>query len=150
MPGPRRLSPQVFGTPENPRFGSDLLEARIEQAKGSPEPLGNAVPKLLEDLPPLVAAPEAAREEVGGEDELVHEVFTEPTLYSDEAEVTDGEFEISHRDRRPYDLRGPPGETPDTVELDARFTDPAGNEYELEFDHVVQPPVPGPKPAAES
>lgn len=122
-----------------------MLQARIEEAKNLPEPLGNAIPQLLEDLPSLVAAPEDAREEItdGGEDTIAHEVFTEPTLYSDEAEVTSGEFEISYDDHRPYDLRGPPGETPDTVDLEATFTDPADNEYELEFDHVVQPPFPG-------
>lgn len=30
-PGPRRFSPEVFGTPDAPRFGTDLLEHRIEQ-----------------------------------------------------------------------------------------------------------------------
>lgn len=142
-PGERRLSPHVFGTPEAPRFGSDLLEARIEEAKELPEPLGDAIPQLLEDVPPLVAAPEAAREPIDDEESIAHEVFTEPTLYSDEAEVTDGEFEVTYRDRQPYDLTGPPGETTDTVELDTRFTDPAGNEYELDVDHVIQPPIPG-------
>lgn len=142
-PGPRRLSPRVFGTPENPRFGADLLNARIEEAKGMPEPLADAIPQLLEDLPPLVAAPEGAREEVDDEDALAHEVFTEPTLYSDEAEVTEGEFEATYADHQPYDTRGPPGDTADAVDLDARFTDPAGHEYELAVDHVVQPPIPG-------
>ena len=143
MPGERRLSPHVFGTPDNPRHGTALLEARIEQAKQLPEPLGNAVPQLLEDLPPLVAAPEGARERICPADGIAREVFTEPTLYSDKAKVTSGEFEVTYRDHRPYDLRGPPGQTPDTVELDTTFTDPAGNEYELEFDHIVQPPIPG-------
>ncbi|SFC06163.1 Copper binding protein, plastocyanin/azurin family [Halobiforma haloterrestris] len=147
LPGERRLSPQVFGTPENPRRGSALLESRIEQAKGFPEPLGDAIPQLLEDLPPLVAAPEAAREPIEDEDEnedgIAQERFTEPTLYSDEAEVTSGAFEITYRDRQPYDLPGGPDATTDSVELEARFTDPAGNEYELRQDHVVQPPIPG-------
>ena len=143
LPGDRRLSPQVFGTPDEPRRGSDLLESRIEQAKGLPEPLGDAIPQLLEDLPPLVAAPEAAREPIEDEDGIAHERFTEPTLYSDEAEVTSGAFEVTYRDRQPYDLPGEPGDTTDAVEVDAQFTDPAGNEYELEHDHVVQPPIPG-------
>ncbi len=142
-PGQRLLSPHVFGTPDNPRFGSDLLQARIEEAKEYPEPLGNAISQLLEDLPVLVAAPESAREPVDDEDTIAQEVYTEPTLYSDEAEVTDGEFEARYGDNQPYDTRGPPGETQDTAALDARFTDPAGNEYELELDHVVKPPIPG-------
>ncbi|NHN49368.1 hypothetical protein G9464_17495 [Halostella sp. JP-L12] len=141
LPGERRLSPHVFGTPDAPRHGNDLLESRIEQAKGLPEPLGNAVPQLLQDLPVLVAAPEQAREPI--DDEIAREKFVEPTLYSDRAEVTDGEFSVTYHDNQPYDRRGPPGETADTVDLDTRFTDPAGNEYELDFDHVVQPPIPG-------
>ncbi|APW99485.1 hypothetical protein CHINAEXTREME_17690 [Halobiforma lacisalsi AJ5] len=145
LPGERRLSPQVFGTPENPRRGSALLESRIEQAKGFPEPLDEAIPQLLEDLPPLVAAPEAGREPIedGESDGIAQERFTEPTLYSDDAEVTSGSFEISYQDHQPYDLPGAPGDTTDSIELDAQFTDPAGNEYELEHDHVVQPPIPG-------
>lgn len=146
LPGERRLSPQVFGTADEPRFGSDLLESRIEQAKGLPEPLDGAIPQLLEDLPPLVAAPEAAREPIDreeGEDGIAEQKFVEPTLYSDEAEVTSGSLEITYRDRQPYDTPGAPDETADEVDLDAQFTDPAGNEYELDFDHVVQPPIPG-------
>lgn len=143
LPGERRLSPSVFGTPENPRFGTAMLEYRIEQAKGLPEPLGNAVPQLLADLPPLVAAPENARKPVQDEETIAQQVFTQPTLYSNNAEVTSGQFEVTYNDYRPYDLRGPPGETPDTVDLTATFTDPADNEYELAFDHIVQPPIPG-------
>ncbi|WP_339102818.1 hypothetical protein [Haloterrigena salinisoli] len=143
LPGERRLSPQVFGTPDNPRRGTDLLEARIERAKGLPEPLDEAIPQLLQDLPPLVAAPEAAREPIEASDGIARETFTEPTLYSDEAEVTSGAFEVTYGDRQPYDLPGEPGDTSDAVTIEAQFTDPAGNEYEIDHDHVVQPPIPG-------
>ncbi|WP_245977780.1 cupredoxin domain-containing protein [Halopiger aswanensis] len=145
LPGERRLSPQVFGTAENPRFGSDLLESRIEQAKGLPEPLGNAVPQLLEDLPPLVAAPESGREPIEDDENagVAEQKYVEPNIFSDQAEVTSGAFEITYRDRQPYDTPGEPGDTADAVDLAAQFTDPAGNEYELDFDHVVKPPIPG-------
>ncbi|MDF9746064.1 cupredoxin domain-containing protein [Natrinema salsiterrestre] len=204
LPGERRLSPMVFGTAENPRNGTDLLEARIEQARQLPDPLGEAVPQLLEDLPFLVAAPDEAREpieeageggiaggglgnetnatagnetnvtdanvtdggngglgnetnvtdgnvtaggngglEETGEDAIAQQVLAEPTLYSDNAEVTSGSFEITYEDHRPYDLPGMPGDTPDAIDLSAQFTDPAGNEYEIEHDHVIQPPIPG-------
>lgn len=143
LPGERRLSPHVFGTPESPRFGNELLEARVEQAKTLPEPLSDSIPGLLEELPFLVAAPEDARKEIDDPEEGgPREVLTEPTLYSDEAEVTSGEFEITYRDFQPYDTPGEPGATDDEIDLDAEFTDPAGNEYVLEFDHVVQPPIP--------
>jgi hypothetical protein len=153
LPGKRRLSPQVFGTPDTPRNGTDLLEARIEQAKGLPEPLGNAVPQLLEDLPILVAAPEEMREPVDGESRtggsgqesggIAMQRTAVPTPFGDDAQVTSGQFEIAYNDHQPYDLPGAPGDTADTVDLDAAFTDPAGNEYVIEFDHVVQRPIPG-------
>ncbi|PCR90013.1 cupredoxin domain-containing protein [Natrinema ejinorense] len=145
LPGERRLSPMVFGTEENPRNGTDLLAERIEQAEQLPSPLGEAVSQLLEDLPFLVAAPDEAREPIedADEDSIAQQRLTEPTLYSDEADVTSGSFEITYEDRQPYDLPGAPGETSDTIDLDAQFTDPAGNEYEIEHDHVIQPPIPG-------
>ncbi|MDS0475029.1 hypothetical protein [Natrinema sp. 1APR25-10V2] len=143
LPGPRPLSPFVFGTAENTLRGTDLLQARIEQASQLPSPLGEAVPQLLEDLPFLVAAPDEAREPIEESDGVAQQVLTEPTLYSNNAEVTSGSFEISYRDHQPYDLPGAPGDTPDMVDLEAEFTDPAGNEYVLEHDHVVQPPIPG-------
>ncbi|ELZ10198.1 hypothetical protein C478_14927 [Natrinema thermotolerans DSM 11552] len=143
LPGERRLSPSVFGTAENPRRGTDLLEARIEQARGLPSPLGESVPGLLADLPFLVAAPDEAREPIADDDSIAQQRLTEPTLYSDEAEVTSGSFEITYEDHQPYDLPGAPGETTDTVALEAQFTDPAGNEYRIDHDHVIQPPIPG-------
>ena len=141
LPGPRRLSPSVFGTPDDPDFGAAYLEWAVERAKGLPEPLSNAIPQLLEDLPFLVAAPEGVRASV--DDQVAHQQLTAPTLYSDEARITSGELDITYRDRRPYDMPGPPGETPDTIDLSASFTDPAGHAYELVFDHVVQAPIPG-------
>lgn len=143
LPGPRPLSPMVFGTPENPRHGTDLLQSRIEQAKQLPSPLGDSVPQLLKDLPYLVAAPNEARKPIEQSDTIAKQVLAEPTLYSNKAEVTSGSFEITYEDRRPYDLPGKPGDTPDSVTLDTQFTDPAGNEYTLEHDHVIQPPIPG-------
>lgn len=151
LPGERRLSPQVFGTPDSPRHGSDLLAARIEQAKQLPEPLGNAIPQLLEDMPILVAAPDEARAPIendggsqnDGDERIATQKLAQPTPFGDDAQVTSGQFEITYHDRQPYDLPGAPGDTSDTVDLDASFTDPAGNEYELVFDHVVQPPIPG-------
>jgi hypothetical protein len=142
LPGERRLSPHVFGTPENPRFGSELLQTRIEQATRLPSPLSNAIPQLLEDLPFLVAVPEDVRAPTEDES-IAREKLTVPSLYSDNARVTSGAFEVTYADRQPIDLPGPPGNTEDTAVLDARFTDPAGNEYELDLDHIVQPPFPG-------
>ncbi|SEV82922.1 hypothetical protein [Natrinema salifodinae] len=145
LPGERPLSPTVFGTAENPRHGTEHLQARIDQAKEFPSPLDEAIPQLLEDLPFLVAAPDEAREPIEESDgeSIAQQRLAEPTPYSNDAEVTSGAFEVTYEDRRPYDLPGEPGDTPETIEFDAQFTDPAGNEYELEHDHVVQPPIPG-------
>ncbi|WP_230198557.1 cupredoxin domain-containing protein [Halopiger goleimassiliensis] len=100
---------------------------------------------MLEDLPLLVAAPEAGREPIEDDEDagVAEQTFVEPNLYSDEAEVTSGAFEITYRDRQPYDTPGEPGDTADEVDLETVFTDPAGNEYRLDFDHVVKPPIPG-------
>ncbi|WP_408958047.1 hypothetical protein [Natrinema sp. 74] len=143
LPGSRPLSPFVFGTAENTLRGTDLLQLRIEQASSLPSPLDEAVAQLLAELPFLVAAPDEAREPIEESDGISQQVLTEPTLYSNNAEVTSGSFEISYRDYRPYDLPGAPGDTPDRIDLETQFTDPAGNEYVLEHDHVVQPPIPG-------
>lgn len=56
--------------------------------------------------------------------------------------MTSGEFEVTDNDRQPWDTPGPPGETQATADLSTSFTDPAGNEYELDLDHIVKPPFP--------
>jgi len=141
LPGERRLSPAVFGTPDSPQYGRSWLEQNIERARQFPDPLGEAIPQLLQDLPFLVAAPEGARESV--DDPVAQQKLAEPTLYSDEAQVASGEFEVTYMDRQPWDTGGPPGKTDASAELSTAFTDPAGNEYELELDHIVKPPIPG-------
>ncbi|MFC7081524.1 hypothetical protein [Halorussus caseinilyticus] len=64
------------------------------------------------------------------------------TGYSDSAQETEGELDVTYVDRQPSDTPGEPGDTRDTAEVTARFADPAGNEYEVVLDHIVQPPFP--------
>jgi len=132
LPGPRRLSQEVFGTPENPKRTLQPILQKVEMPP---------VKQLLQDLPILVAAPEKARgtNEAGTR----YTVFKQPTPFSDKGRVVQGSFSSTVYDRVQEDQPGPPGKTPDEVELEAEFQDPAGNSYRLEFDHVVQPPFPG-------
>lgn len=132
LPGQRRLSEQVFGTPDNPK---SLVQPKIEQAE-SP-----VIKQLLRDLPALVGLPPEAR--ATNEDGTKYTRSKIPTIFSDKGGVVNGSFEVVYKDRQPTDSEGEPSDTEDEVELTAEFTDPADNQYEMQFDHVVQPPIPG-------
>ncbi|MEX2586873.1 MAG: cupredoxin domain-containing protein [Actinomycetota bacterium] len=130
LPGKRRLSPEVFGTPANPlRTG----EHRIQQASGD-------VRELLEQLPLLVGIPQEARET----DEEGQRFTTTkmPVPVGDEGRIVEGSFSVTYGDRQPYDWPGDPFETDDEIEAAASFTDPAGDEYEVVVDRLFQPPIP--------
>ena len=134
LPGPRKLDPAVFGTPNEPKM---LLKPKIKAAKQGPYPPN--VPGLLKDLPFLAGLPMKARAEApdGGW------ILKQPNPFSDKARIVSGSFEARLEDRVASDQPGPPGKTPDSAEMTAQFTDPVGNDYRVELDHVVQPPLPG-------
>jgi len=132
LPGPRQLSEAVFGTPGDPKR---TLKPFLDKVDKAP------VRDLLKQLPFLVAAPEQARGT--NEDGNRYTMLKQPTPFSDKGRIVQGSFETTVYDRVTGDQKGPPGRTPDEVQLSAEFTDPAGNEYRLEWDHVVQPPFPG-------
>lgn len=138
LPGKRQLSPTVFGTPDQPR---GLVAPKIEQARQLPSPLNETVPELLKELPILVGVPRDKREL--NEDCTAFTTTTFATPFSDEGRVTSGQLEVTYKDRRPYDLPGKLTDTPDSVDLKAKFTDPAGHEYQLKIGTVFQPPIPG-------
>jgi len=134
LPGPRKLDQQTFGTPENPKM---LLEPKLKAAK---EPRGPAtVPELLKQVPIMVAAPEKARKVMPNGDY----VFAQPTPFSNDARIIQGSFAATFTDMVKTDPPGKPGQTPDTAEFTARFSDPQGNQYRVVLDHVVKPPFPG-------
>lgn len=141
LPGERRLSPMVFGTPDDRRTtGAWSRQAARDLADAGKAP--PSVPGLLEDLPILTGVPEDDPEwpiEVRNGTM----VLTRPTLFSDDARIVDGSFRTVYRDRQPWDTPGPPGDTKDSAELEATFTDPAGHRYEVTLDHLVKPPIPG-------
>ena len=134
LPGPRELEEEVFGTPDNPKglFKPKLKQAK--QAKGPP-----AVPDTLKKVPFMVGAPEKARAVT--KDGTY--IFKKPTAFSNKASIIDGEFETVMKDVVREDTPGKPGKTPDTAKFEAKFTDPAGNNYRVVLDHVVKPPFPG-------
>lgn len=130
-PGPRRIDPNVFGTPDNPQMTG---QQAMSQAEGP-------VRQLLQDLPILVGFPPQARGTT--EDGRQYTRTSIPTPFGDGGQITSGQFDIRYVDRQSGDSSGPPGQTDDTVEAEVSFTDPAGNAYRVEIDHVVQPPIPG-------
>lgn len=130
LPGKRQLSEFVFGTPENPQTTGQHW---IDIAEGPPK-------EVLKEQPYQVGLPEDLRET--NEDGTEYTVASINTGYSDSAEETEGELDVTYVDRQPFDTPGEPGDTRDTAEVTARFTDPAGNEYEAVLDHIVQPPFP--------
>jgi hypothetical protein len=130
LPGRRRLSEFVFGTPENPRMTSQHW---IDMAEGP-------VKELLQEQPYQVGLPEDLRQT--NEDGTEYTLASVTTGHSDSAEETEGELDVTYTDRQPFDTPGEPGDTRDTAEVTARFADPDGNEYEVVLDHVIQPPFP--------
>lgn len=138
LPGPRELSEEVFGTPDNPKRTLKQALADIDKPP---------IRKLLKELPILVSAPMKFRKtnEAGTQ----FTVFAHPTPFSDKGRPLpvspdkNGYFKATYLDRVSEDQPGKPGNTSDEVELEAWFHDPAGNKYRLEFDHIVQPPFPG-------
>jgi len=138
LPGPRELGGEVFGTPDAPRM---TLAPRIAEAKRMVEE-GRApgtVPALLEALPILVGVPVEARQE----DDQGRVWLRQPNPFSDDARIVQGEFLAHYWDETDEDPPGPPGKTPDRAAMDAKFQDPAGNDYRVVLDHVLKPPFPG-------
>lgn len=137
-PGPRKLSPEVFGTAEDPKMtlAPKLKKARQMVEAGKMPP---TVPQLLQDLPILVGVPEKARSQApdGGQ------ILKHPTPFPDEGKIVQGNFRAAFYDEVSEDPPGKPGQTPDSANLEAKFTDPQGNDYRVVLDHVVKPPFPG-------
>jgi hypothetical protein len=130
LPGRRPLSEYVFGTPDNPQMTG---EHWVDIAEGP-------VKAVLEEQTLQVGLPvEQRRTNEDGTEYTVADILTG---FSDSAEQTDGELDVTYMDRQPWDTPGEPGDTLDTAEVTAEFTDPAGNEYEAVLDHIIKPPFP--------
>lgn len=125
LPGKRRLSEEVFGTPENPMMGDDLIEHVKTQM---PE-----MADLLEELPFPVGVPEEMRET--NEDGTRFTTTSVPTAFGDAHEPTSGRLALTYEDRQPN-----PGvpTAQDGIEFDVEFDDPAENTYTIEIDHLEE------------
>lgn len=158
-PGPRKVSPEVFGTPGD--LNEEMtLEYKLDQArkKGA-----SSVVDMLPSVPQLVGLPKEAWENgqiVKGrwdrdnrelvKDENSDEYwYTRPTFFSNIAYPVppkDGKknhFQLTFIDKQKKDNPQHPTQTKDNVELEIEFHDPDGNRYRLEIFQTFQPPLPG-------
>ncbi len=135
LPGPRKLSPRVFGTKENPKR---LVKPKIKQAKGT-------VSKLLKKLPLLVGLPESGpwgRTSTNGGQVLKHgsPFGNKMKPVSDAAEL---QFNAEFQDNQLEDGGDTPIDTDDRASFNASFADPQGNTYSVKVAKAFQPPIPG-------
>lgn len=130
LPGPRRLSETVFGTPDNPK---STVQPAIKKAKKEP------IKQLLRDFPIAVGLPVDKR--ATNEDGTKFTQSTIPTPFGDKGRIIDGEFDITYVDRTNGQNDG---QTSDELTVNSvQFTDPAQNSYELRFKKLFEPPIPG-------
>lgn len=135
-PGPRTLGEDEWGTPEHPK---NTLEAAMSGIRDLPAPYDETVAELVQKVPIVAGLPMEAR--ATNEDNTSFTQTKMGTPVSDEGKIVDGSFEMTLHDRTPWDLPtkfDDPTDTPDAVEAQASFTDPDGNEYMLEVDHLRQ------------
>ncbi|WP_018719140.1 hypothetical protein [Arhodomonas aquaeolei] len=138
MPGPRQLSPDVFGTPNAPKMtlAPKLKAAKQAVAAGQMPP---AVPETLKKLPILVAAPLKARNRHSDGSWWIDA----PTPFGDDGRIVQGSFTAHYKDRVAQDPPGTPPSTPDTASMTAEFSDPQGHNYRVVLKKVLKPPFPG-------
>ena len=119
LPGPRRLSEEVFGTPDNPLLGNDYLEHAKQMNPG--------MASVLDQFPTLVGLPEGMRQTNDAGD--AYTVTSEPTAFSDAHRPVDGHIDVTYMDRSPWaGFR----QGRDQVQLDVQFTDPDDNSYSVQ------------------
>ena len=131
LPGPRRIDPAVFGTPQHPEMTGEEAPA---QARGP-------VKELLQKLPILTGLPLKLRAPTP--DGSGYTQTTIPTPFGDRGRIVSGRLAVTYLDRQRGDKPGPPAATEDDVKLELAFTDPQGHRYEVRLLHVVMPPIPG-------
>ncbi len=163
-PGPRKVSPEVFGRPGDLREEA-TLEYKVDRAKSLSEAgkMPESVVKMLPNVPQLVGLPRDAwndgtivratwnhqKRKLVQSDDADEFWYTRPTFFSNIAYPVPpkpdkkNHFKLTYIDRQKTDQPGPPVETKDDVELDITFHDPDGNRYRLEIFQTFMPPLPG-------
>jgi len=138
LPGPRKLSKEVFGTVAHPKMTA-MKQIKMAKKMVAAKKMPPAVLETLMKLPILVGVPVKARKM----DKNGNMWFKKPSLYSDKARIVKGAFNAKYFDVVKKDPPGPPMNTPDHVSVQANFSDPAGNQYKIKILHVIKPPLPG-------
>jgi hypothetical protein len=138
MPGPRQLSPDVFGTPKAPKM---LLKPKLEAAEQAvaARKAPPALPDTLKKLPILVGVPLKARHQHADGSWWLDA----PTPFGDQGRIIQGSFTAHYWDYVTVNPPGPPPKTPDKAEMEAEFTDPQGHHYRVVLKKVLKPPFPG-------
>lgn len=125
LPGPRRLSEAVFGTPDNPVMSDDHIK---HVAKQHPK-----LAELLQEFPLPVGVPEKMRQT--NEEGTKYTVTSKNTAFGDAHEPVTGSLDLTYRDRQPW---GGFRQATDQIDFDVQFTDPAGNSYTMEVDRLEE------------
>lgn len=143
LPGPRRIDPTVFGTPENgpssPQRGDEHIAHKVWQFKQHrPHIVG--LLKGDDDHKPLplpVGLPEKARKTNADGDRYTETKipvpFSDKTVGSDKSDALKGSLDLTYIDRKGFDEQEADD---DEIDLDIWFTDPAGNRYEFDIHHL--------------
>lgn len=142
-PGPRRLDSRVFGTPPDgastPQLGDDWIAHQIWWLSQH-RPAAAGLLKGADGHPKFpvpVGWPNGLRETNDNGDEYTKTSkplpFSDKTVGSDENENLDGDLSLTYRDRQGFEGDG--GKE-DEIDLDIWFTDPDGNKYELDIEHL--------------
>jgi len=147
LPGPRELSPTVFGTPRNPKR---LVEPYIRQAEKQVDAgkMPPSVPGLLDPkkgLPLLVGLPMDGpwgRSMMNGKWVVKH-----GSPFGDKMKPLKGDSHVlraTFKDRQLSDDDGRPFlNTKDSAKVKASFKDPQGNAYRVTIAKTFKPPIPG-------
>jgi len=142
LPGPRRIDPHVFGTPEggpsSPQRGDDYIAHKIWYfSQHQPAIVGLlAGDSSYDPLPLPVGLPNGARKTNSDgtryTETKIPVPFSDQTKGSEEVDHLDGALDLTYIDRS--GLEGQGGD--DEIDLDIWFTDPGGNQYTFDIHHL--------------
>ena len=142
LPGPRRIDPHVFGTPEagpsTPQRGDDHIAHKIWYlSQHRPDVVGLlAGDDDHKALPLPVGLPNKARQTTADgtryTETKIPVPFSDNTVGSETNPDLDGALDLTYIDRSGFEGDG----NGDGIDLDIWFTDPAGNRYTFDIHHL--------------
>lgn len=143
LPGKRRLDPDLFGTPPDGFSTPQLGGAHIKHKIATLSRAGNPTAGLLkgggdyDPFPVPVGWPESLRET--NDDGTKYTKTANPLPFGDKAvgsnqnSYVNGGLNLTYIDRQGFKGDGEGG---DEIDFDVWFTDPAGNKYEIDVEHL--------------